>query len=61
MICLEDEVRRIIKANPEKVEQTRQRPKELIGWFVGQAMKATNAAFDEGSVRLVVYEEIFTR
>lgn len=61
MICLEDEVRKLIAANPDKVEQTRTRPASLVGWWVGQVMKATNAGFQEIDVRRVVYEELFTR
>jgi aspartyl-tRNA(Asn)/glutamyl-tRNA(Gln) amidotransferase subunit B len=38
--AIEKVVDEIIAANPDKVEQARANPK-LIGWFVGQAMKAS--------------------
>lgn len=61
MICLEDEIRKIVKANPDKVEQTKTRPASLVGWWVGQVMKATDDQFPEHAVRAAVYEELFTR
>lgn len=61
MICLEDAVRKIVKANPEKVEQTKTRPNTMVQWWVGRVMKETDAAFSEPDVRRVVYEELFTR
>lgn len=61
MICLEDEVRKLIAANPDKVEQTKTRPASMVGWWVGQTMRATGAVFTEADVRQVVYEELFTR
>ncbi|WP_306028450.1 Asp-tRNA(Asn)/Glu-tRNA(Gln) amidotransferase subunit GatB [Stappia sp. MMSF_3263] len=38
--AIEAEVDKIIEANPDKVEQARAKP-GLLGWFVGQVMKAT--------------------
>jgi aspartyl-tRNA(Asn)/glutamyl-tRNA(Gln) amidotransferase subunit B len=38
--ALEAAVAAVIAANPEKAEEVKAKPK-LIGWFVGQAMKAT--------------------
>lgn len=61
MVCLEDAVRKLIKDNPDKVEQTRTRPASLVGWWTGQVMKATDGKFSESEVRVVVYEELFTR
>lgn len=43
----------IIRDNPDKVRQARERP-ELSGWFVGQVMKATNGIFTESEVREVL-------
>ena len=37
---IEDAVDRIIAANPDKVAQVLAKP-TMLGWFVGQAMKAT--------------------
>jgi aspartyl-tRNA(Asn)/glutamyl-tRNA(Gln) amidotransferase subunit B len=38
--AIEKAVDEVIAANPDKVEQAKQKP-ALIGWFVGQVMKAT--------------------
>ncbi|MEP4703401.1 MAG: Asp-tRNA(Asn)/Glu-tRNA(Gln) amidotransferase subunit GatB [Hyphomicrobiales bacterium] len=38
--AIESAVDEVIAANPEKVEQAREKP-QLLGWFVGQVMKAT--------------------
>jgi len=38
--AIEKVVDEIIAANPDKVEQAKNNPK-LVGWFVGQAMKAS--------------------
>jgi aspartyl-tRNA(Asn)/glutamyl-tRNA(Gln) amidotransferase subunit B len=38
--AIEKVVDEIIRANPEKMEQVRQKP-SMLGWFVGQAMKAS--------------------
>lgn len=38
--AIEKAVDAVIAANPEKVEQAKQKP-ALVGWFVGQVMKAT--------------------
>lgn len=43
----------IIRDNPDKVQQARNRP-ELSGWFVGQVMKATNGIFTEKEVKEVL-------
>jgi aspartyl-tRNA(Asn)/glutamyl-tRNA(Gln) amidotransferase subunit B len=40
MGAIEAAVDQVIAANPEKAEQARAKP-ALIGWFVGQVMKAT--------------------
>jgi aspartyl-tRNA(Asn)/glutamyl-tRNA(Gln) amidotransferase subunit B len=38
--AIENAVDEVIAANPEKVEQAKEKP-AMIGWFVGQVMKAT--------------------
>lgn len=38
---IEAEIDRVIAANPDKVEQVKQKPK-MLGWFVGQVMKTTD-------------------
>ena len=40
MGAIEAAVDQVIAANPDKVEQAKAKP-ALIGWFVGQVMKAT--------------------
>lgn len=42
--AIEDEVRRVIEANPSQVEQYKAGKENLIGYFVGQVMKATKGA-----------------
>ena len=40
MGAIEQAVDQVIAANPDKAEQAKAKP-ALIGWFVGQVMKAT--------------------
>jgi len=61
MVCLEDVVRKMIAANPDKVAQTKTRPATMVNWWVGRVMKETDGAFSSAAVRLTVYEELFTR
>jgi aspartyl-tRNA(Asn)/glutamyl-tRNA(Gln) amidotransferase subunit B len=42
--AIEEEVRRVIEANPSQVEQYKGGKQNLIGFFVGQVMKATKGA-----------------
>jgi len=42
--AIEDEVKRVIEANPSQVEQYKGGKQNLIGYFVGQVMKATKGA-----------------
>jgi aspartyl-tRNA(Asn)/glutamyl-tRNA(Gln) amidotransferase subunit B len=42
--AIEEEVRRVIEANPSQVEQYKSGKESLIGYFVGQVMKATKGA-----------------
>ncbi len=46
---IEAEIDKIIDANPDKVEQVKQKPK-AIGWFVGEVMKATSGKANPKSV-----------
>jgi aspartyl-tRNA(Asn)/glutamyl-tRNA(Gln) amidotransferase subunit B len=46
---IEKAIDEIIAANPEKVEQAKAKP-TLLGWFVGQAMKATGGKANPQSV-----------
>ena len=42
--AIEEQVRRVIEANPSQVAQYKGGKESLIGYFVGQVMKATNGA-----------------
>ena len=42
--AIEEEVMRVIEANPKQVEQYKGGKENLIGYFVGQVMKATKGA-----------------
>ena len=48
--AIEDEVRRVIEANPSQVEQYKGGKESLIGYFVGQVMKATKGAANPKAV-----------
>ena len=39
--AIEDVVRKLVEANPDNVAAYRSGKQNVIGWFVGQAMKAT--------------------
>jgi aspartyl-tRNA(Asn)/glutamyl-tRNA(Gln) amidotransferase subunit B len=47
--AIEKAIDEIIAANPEKVEQAKAKP-TLLGWFVGQTMKATGGKANPGAV-----------
>lgn len=47
--AIEKVIDEIIAANPDKVEQVKAKPK-LMGWFVGQVMKATGGKANPSSV-----------
>jgi aspartyl-tRNA(Asn)/glutamyl-tRNA(Gln) amidotransferase subunit B len=51
--AIEAAVDRVIAANPDKVEQAKQKPK-LAGWFVGQVMKETGGKANPGVVNDLV-------
>ncbi len=51
--AIEKAVDEIIAANPDKVEQARQKP-SMAGWFVGQVMKATGGKAAPGAVNDLV-------
>ena len=40
-VIIEAEIDRVIAANPDKVEQVKQKQK-MLGWFIGQVMKTTD-------------------
>jgi len=51
--AIEKAVDEVIAANPDKVEQTKEKP-ALIGWFVGQVMKATQGKASPQAVNEVL-------
>jgi aspartyl-tRNA(Asn)/glutamyl-tRNA(Gln) amidotransferase subunit B len=55
--AIEAEVDKIIAANPEKVEQAKEKP-GLLGWFVGQVMKATGGKANPKAVNDLLKSKI---
>ena len=57
MAAIEAEVDKIIAANPDQVEKAKEKP-SLVGWFVGQVMKATGGKANPKAVNELVKEKI---
>ncbi|MCL4136066.1 UNVERIFIED_CONTAM: hypothetical protein GTU68_058888 [Idotea baltica] len=55
--AIEAEIDAIIAANPEKVEQAKEKP-GLLGWFVGQVMKATGGKANPKAVNDLLRQKI---
>ncbi|MEM9146681.1 MAG: Asp-tRNA(Asn)/Glu-tRNA(Gln) amidotransferase subunit GatB [Pseudomonadota bacterium] len=55
--AIEAEVDNVIAANPEKVEQAKNKP-SLAGWFVGQVMKATGGKANPQAVQGLVRSKL---
>ena len=55
--AIEAAVDAIIAANPDKVEQAREKP-NMIGWFVGQVMKETGGKANPQAVNKLLREKI---
>ena len=55
--AIEAAVAEVIAANPEKVEQAKEKP-QLLGWFVGQVMKATQGKANPQSVNEILRSKI---
>ena len=55
--AIETEIDAIIAANPDKVEQARDKP-GLLGWFVGQVMKATGGKANPKAVNDLLRQKI---
>ena len=47
----------IIAANPDKVEQAKAKP-TLIGWFVGQVMKASGGKTNPQAVNEILKQKL---
>jgi aspartyl-tRNA(Asn)/glutamyl-tRNA(Gln) amidotransferase subunit B len=55
--AIEAEVDAVIAANPDKVEQAKEKP-NLAGWFVGQVMKATGGKANPQAVQALVRRKL---
>ena len=55
--AIEAAVDEVIEANPDKVEQARERPK-MAGWFVGQVMQATGGKANPQAVNALVMQKL---
>lgn len=55
--AIEAAVDEVIAANPQKVEEVREKPK-LAGWFVGQVMKATGGKANPQAVNQLVKSKL---
>ena len=55
--AIEAAVDEIIAANPEKVQQAIEKP-NMIGWFVGQVMKATGGKANPQAVNELLRKKI---
>ncbi|GAK44183.1 aspartyl/glutamyl-tRNA(Asn/Gln) amidotransferase subunit B [Tepidicaulis marinus] len=55
--AIEKAVDEVIAANPDKVEQVKEKPK-MIGWFVGQVMKSTSGKANPQTVNELLAEKL---
>ena len=55
--AIEAAVDEVIQANPDKVEQARERPK-MAGWFVGKVMQATGGKANPQAVNKLVMQKL---
>ena len=55
---IEAEVDRIIAANPTQADQVRGGDEKVIGWFVGQVMKATRGQANPALVNQVLKQRL---
>ncbi len=51
-------VGKIVDENPEQAEQVRAGNQKVVGWFVGQAMKATQGKANPGMVNKILKEKL---
>jgi aspartyl-tRNA(Asn)/glutamyl-tRNA(Gln) amidotransferase subunit B len=56
----ETEIKGLMRENPDKVAQARERP-QLIGWFVGQAAKNLGGCDDHALLSRLASELIMSR
>ena len=55
--AIQKAVDEVIAANPDKVEQVKEKPK-MIGWFVGQVMKSTSGKANPQTVNELLAEKL---
>ena len=55
--AIEAAVDAVIAANADKVEQVRLKP-SMVGWFVGQVMKATQGKANPQAVNAIIKEKL---
>jgi len=55
--AIEKAVDEIIAANPDKVEQAKAKP-TLLGWFVGQTMKATGGKANPQALNEILKQKL---
>ncbi len=55
--AIEAAVDEIIAKNPDKVAQAKEKP-TLLGWFVGQTMKATGGKANPGAVNALLKSKL---
>ncbi len=56
--AIEAEVTKVIEANPGQVEQFKAGNEKVLGWFVGQIMKATQGKANPGMVNKILREKL---
>ena len=57
MTAIEKVVDDIVAANPDKVDQVKTRP-NMVGWFVGQVMKASGGKANPQAVNEVLRRKL---
>ena len=55
--AIEAAIDQIIAANPDKVAQAKEKP-TLLGWFVGQTMKATGGKANPAAVNALLKDKL---
>ncbi len=55
--AIEKLVDEVVSANPDKAEQAREKP-QMIGWFVGQVMKASQGKANPQAVNALLKEKL---
>lgn len=55
--AIESEIDKIIAANPDKVEQVKEKPR-MMGWFVGQVMQATGGKANPQVVNEILQKKL---